>query len=294
VLDDQALPTRREAIRVAKLLGCAGAHRTDDGWMPCGSGDELETLTEHGVRAYRRRYGKKSQPIRVKSTQDVADKYETLKVFDDFQSAIVKAFPGAKIGIDDDVTPKQRGGMMALLWMSEQDKRTAQLIGNIGTGTPASGIALSSSIRSPFSIIIGDGDNEEEGITEALHLWGHLAGLAVSYGDIDPAVLAAIQTWVTEGGEPPQIPTLKEMNALITSGLQDPNGVLQSFGIDQTEGRVEVALRAVAARLAVGMSLIVRTFSRSGQDEEALADAYAESMSDGKRSDNEEVELRMK
>ena len=49
----QALPTRRQAANVARLMGCSGAHQVGDKWMPCASAEQLEALFEGGVRAYR-------------------------------------------------------------------------------------------------------------------------------------------------------------------------------------------------------------------------------------------------
>lgn len=34
-------PDRQQALRVARLIGCSGAHETENGWMPCGSHDKL-------------------------------------------------------------------------------------------------------------------------------------------------------------------------------------------------------------------------------------------------------------
>lgn len=53
-----ALSSRTEAERVARLIGCSGAHEVPDGWMPCESAVNLRVLTRYGVRAYRKRAGK--------------------------------------------------------------------------------------------------------------------------------------------------------------------------------------------------------------------------------------------
>jgi hypothetical protein len=53
-LMDQALPTQRAAERVAKLMGCSGAHRTADGWFPCESPRKLRALLNGGVSEYRK------------------------------------------------------------------------------------------------------------------------------------------------------------------------------------------------------------------------------------------------
>lgn len=43
--DDFSLPTRRQALRAARTLGCEGAHQHDDGsWMPCASHTEMVSL----------------------------------------------------------------------------------------------------------------------------------------------------------------------------------------------------------------------------------------------------------
>ncbi len=36
--------TREQALRVARMLGCQGAHETEKGWMPCGSHEEYEAI----------------------------------------------------------------------------------------------------------------------------------------------------------------------------------------------------------------------------------------------------------
>lgn len=59
--EDMSVPTRRQAARVARMIGCQGAHQHDDGtWMPCATHDEmLSTLemTKSRRRRQRRGYG---------------------------------------------------------------------------------------------------------------------------------------------------------------------------------------------------------------------------------------------
>lgn len=310
-LADQTFDTRREAARASRLLGCTGAHQTSDGWMPCRSEEELDTLITHGARAFRRRFGTKTldEPKRSKKAQtpsikdiiaDVDAEVGELKTFEAYQTAFQKVFPNAKIGVDEDITAKQRGGSYALIYQALRDPETAALVGLVTTGTPAAGVTLASPVRAPLGIVIGDGDSEEEGVMEALHLWGHLAGLSATYENVDPATVEALQTWVNQGGEPPKIPGLKEMNDIITNlgEVQDTNGVLVSFGIDAAEQRVDVGLRAVAARFSVALSLAVATIDRSG-DEEDAADAYAKFIYDSATAavempNDPELELRLK
>lgn len=53
-LINQALSTQRAAERVAKLMGCSGAHRTAEGWFPCESPRKLRALLTGGVASYRK------------------------------------------------------------------------------------------------------------------------------------------------------------------------------------------------------------------------------------------------
>lgn len=318
-LTDQAFETRRQAARVARMLGCSGAHETEEGWFPCASEEALDTLINHGIRAYRRRFGSKTleppkeAPKRTKVAttpgvkriiSEVDEEIGALKTFDDYEKAFTDAFPNARIGVDEDITPKQRGGSYALIWKSIEDPATAELVGFITTGEPNAGIALNAPLRSPLGIVIGDGNSEEEGVVEALHMWGHLTGLAISYEDVDPATIDAVQAWVNGGGETPGIPGLTEMEALIPTETEgEYETLLMSFGIDETSGRVDAGLRAVAARIAVGRALIDRTMERiSGSDEEELANMMAQSDIDddaavtqmGSDLDEEELERRMR
>jgi hypothetical protein len=319
-LTDQAFETRRQAARVARMIGCSGAHETEEGWFPCASEEALDTIVNHGIRAYRRRFGSKAMPTPTETPKrtkvattpgvkriiaEVDEELGALKTFDDYQKAFTEAFPNARLGVDEDITPKQRGGSYALLWKSIEDPATAELVGFLTTGEPNAGIALNAPLRAPLGVVIGDGDSEEVGVVEALHLWGHLAGLAITYEDIDPAAIDAVQAWVNGGGEAPGIPGLAEMEALIPGPEVegDAETLLSSFGIDETEGRADAALRAVAARIAVGRALIARMNERiAGSDEEELAEMMAQSDIDddlavtqmGSDQDEEELERRMR
>ena len=42
--DEKNKTTRDQALRVARMLGCQGAHETDAGWMPCASHEEYEGI----------------------------------------------------------------------------------------------------------------------------------------------------------------------------------------------------------------------------------------------------------
>lgn len=50
---DQTIPNRALAERVARSLGCQGAHRKGDGWAPCESNEALMTLIRRGAAGYR-------------------------------------------------------------------------------------------------------------------------------------------------------------------------------------------------------------------------------------------------
>ena len=52
-IKDQALPTRKQALKVSKMLGCTGAHKKEGGWGFCESPEALTLLIEKGSAAYR-------------------------------------------------------------------------------------------------------------------------------------------------------------------------------------------------------------------------------------------------
>jgi hypothetical protein len=40
--EDLTVPTRRQAMRVARMIGCSGAHQSEDGtWMPCATHEQM-------------------------------------------------------------------------------------------------------------------------------------------------------------------------------------------------------------------------------------------------------------
>jgi len=47
------LPTKKQALKVGKMLGCTGAHRKGDGWGLCESEKLLVILIKKGSKAYR-------------------------------------------------------------------------------------------------------------------------------------------------------------------------------------------------------------------------------------------------
>ena len=56
------LPSKRQALKVGKMIGCTGAHRKGDGWGLCESEDLLKILIKKGSKAYREaRDGKKEK-----------------------------------------------------------------------------------------------------------------------------------------------------------------------------------------------------------------------------------------
>lgn len=68
--------TREQALRVARMLGCQGAHEQGDGWMPCGSLEEYVAIKKGEeeylkVRASRK---KKPQPTIVQRTKRLETK----------------------------------------------------------------------------------------------------------------------------------------------------------------------------------------------------------------------------
>ncbi len=47
------VPTRKQALKVGKMLGCTGAHKKGDGWGLCESENLLMILIKKGSKAYR-------------------------------------------------------------------------------------------------------------------------------------------------------------------------------------------------------------------------------------------------
>jgi hypothetical protein len=68
---DETVPTRAVAVKLAKAMGCEGAHEMDDGWHPCESHEALLALINGGVKGYRaymaRTHGKR---VRVNFLQE--------------------------------------------------------------------------------------------------------------------------------------------------------------------------------------------------------------------------------
>lgn len=68
--------TRDQALRVARMLGCQGAHETDAGWMPCSSHEEYEGIKK-GKEEYlkvRASNNKKPLPKMVQRTKRLETK----------------------------------------------------------------------------------------------------------------------------------------------------------------------------------------------------------------------------
>jgi hypothetical protein len=58
-ISGQTVPTRAAALRLARTMGCQGAHRQGDGWMPCESHRALMALVRGGVESYRAHHARK-------------------------------------------------------------------------------------------------------------------------------------------------------------------------------------------------------------------------------------------
>ena len=54
---NETVPDKRTAKKLARTLGCEGAHKApgaeDGGWHPCESPEALKTLVEKGMKGYR-------------------------------------------------------------------------------------------------------------------------------------------------------------------------------------------------------------------------------------------------
>lgn len=74
--DKKDKTTRDQALRVARMLGCQGAHETDAGWMPCSSHEEYEGIKK-GKEEYlkvRASNNKKPLPKMVQRTKRLETK----------------------------------------------------------------------------------------------------------------------------------------------------------------------------------------------------------------------------
>ena len=72
--------TREQALRVARMLGCQGAHEQGDGWMPCGSPEEYVAIKKGEeeylkVRASRKKSPKPKMVQRTKRLETKSDAY---------------------------------------------------------------------------------------------------------------------------------------------------------------------------------------------------------------------------
>lgn len=52
-LKDETVPTRAVAVKLAKAMGCTGAHKMPNGWHPCSSHEALVALINGGAKGYR-------------------------------------------------------------------------------------------------------------------------------------------------------------------------------------------------------------------------------------------------
>ena len=74
--DKKDKTTRDQALRVARMLGCQGAHETDAGWMPCSSHEEYDGIKK-GKEEYlkvRASNNKKPLPKMVQRTKRLETK----------------------------------------------------------------------------------------------------------------------------------------------------------------------------------------------------------------------------
>ena len=55
--------TRDQALRVARMLGCQGAHEHPNGWMPCASHEEYEAIKKGPEKYLKVRASKKKKPL---------------------------------------------------------------------------------------------------------------------------------------------------------------------------------------------------------------------------------------
>jgi len=74
------LTTREQALRVARMLGCKGAHETENGWMPCGSHEEYVAIKKGEEEYLKVLASKKKKPLptmvqRTKRLETKSDAY---------------------------------------------------------------------------------------------------------------------------------------------------------------------------------------------------------------------------
>ena len=74
------LVSREQALRVARMLGCQGAHETEKGWMPCGSYEEYEAIKKGKEEYLKVLASKKKKPLpkmvqRTKRLETKSDAY---------------------------------------------------------------------------------------------------------------------------------------------------------------------------------------------------------------------------
>jgi hypothetical protein len=74
------LTTRDQALRVARMLGCQGAHETEKGWMPCLSHEEYEAIKKGKEEYLKVLAAKKKKPLpkmvqRTKRLETKSDAY---------------------------------------------------------------------------------------------------------------------------------------------------------------------------------------------------------------------------
>jgi hypothetical protein len=74
------LVSREQALRVARMLGCQGAHEAEKGWMPCGSHEEYEAIKKGKEEYLKVLAAKKKKPLlkmvqRTKRLETKSDAY---------------------------------------------------------------------------------------------------------------------------------------------------------------------------------------------------------------------------
>jgi len=73
-IDGETVATRGAALKIAKTLGCDGAHNTDAGWVPCESREALLILIREGkagYEAYQKRQKRKTLQQKSKARRTV-------------------------------------------------------------------------------------------------------------------------------------------------------------------------------------------------------------------------------
>ena len=70
-----AMTTRAEALKIARYMGCSGAHETENGWMPCSSDSILMDISNQAEKSLARQVVSKRKK---RAKKPVSNRWENL------------------------------------------------------------------------------------------------------------------------------------------------------------------------------------------------------------------------